>query len=93
MHLCGCKIAEDSPWPPERYQVEAYVYKDGLLVTTFVMPYAGEPGIYASNITIPIPGIYRISVVAFDKINKNVGMDTTAIILESNDNDEDQPEE
>ena len=90
MHLCGCKIEPDSPWPPERYEVDAYVYKEGLLVTKFEMPYAGEPGIYASNITIPIPGIYKLTVVAFDKHNKNVGMDTTSIILKGSDNETSQ---
>ena len=77
--MCGCKIAENSPWPPERYKVEAQIYKDGLFITAVDMPYAGEPGVYSVNIKIPLAGIYSVHVTAFDAQTKEAGMDTTTV--------------
>ncbi|MCB9990767.1 MAG: hypothetical protein H6867_05240 [Rhodospirillales bacterium] len=82
MKLCGCHIAKDSPWPPERYDVEALVYRDTMLITSVKLPYSGEPGIYALNLNIPVHGTYRLMVTAFDKQTKEAGMDTTTIVLE-----------
>lgn len=81
MHLCGCKIEEDSPWPPARYLVEAHIYKEGLYIASFEMPYANEPGIYSQNIKIPLPGIYKLVVTAFDPVTKESGMDSTTVVL------------
>lgn len=85
MKLSGDKIAEGTPWPPERYLVETHIYKDGLYITSVEMPYAGEPGIYAANIKIPMPGIYRFHVTAFDSRTKEAGMDTTTAIFTENE--------
>ena len=82
MKLCGCHIAADSPWPPERYDVEALVYKDTLFITAVKLPYSGEAGIYSVNMNIPLPGTYRILVTAFDPQTKEAGMDATTIVLE-----------
>ena len=87
MKLCGCKIAEDSPWDPERYDVEALIYRDSLFITAVKLPYTDEPGVYGVNINIPLPGSYRIIVTAFDPVTKEAGMDITTIILEDNKKD------
>jgi len=89
MKLCGCKIAEDTPWNPERYLVEAHIYRDSFYIATFEMPYAGESGIYAQNIKIPLAGTYRLMVTAFDSVTKESGMDLTTVILNKTANDED----
>ncbi len=82
MKLCGCLIEEGSPWAPERYEVEAHVYLDGRYITSINIPYANEPGMYGTNLKLPLPGSYRIHVTAFDPITKEAGMDTTTVILE-----------
>lgn len=88
MKLCGCKIADGTPWPPERYKVEARIYKDDLFITSIEMPYAGQPGIYGTNLKVPLSGSYRILVTAFDPATKEAGMDTTTIVMEEQKKEE-----
>ena len=85
MKLCGCLVAEDTPWSPDRYQVEAWVYKDNLFVTSVEVPYSGEPGIFGTNFKIPLPGTSRVLVTAYDPVTKEAGMDATTIILAENE--------
>lgn len=82
MKLCGCLVEEGTPWPPERYEVEAHIYKDNLFITTAPLAYSGEPGIYTTNLKIPMTGIYRLLVTAFDPQTKEAGMDVTTVIFE-----------
>ncbi len=82
MTLDGSLVEKDKPWPPERYQVEVHVYKDNLYITTMELPYSEEPGIYSANLEIPMPGIYRLLVTAFDPVTKEAGMDITTVIYE-----------
>lgn len=86
MKLSGDKVAEDGPWDPERYEVEALVYRDSLFITKVKLPYTGEAGVYGINMNIPLFGTYRVIVTAFDPITKEAGMDITTIILEKNKN-------
>jgi len=82
MTLAGDLVEKGKPWPPERYQVEVHVYKDNLYITTMELPYADEPGIYSANLKIPMPGIYRLLVTAFDPKTKEAGMDVSTVIFE-----------
>ncbi len=82
MKLCGCLVAADTPWDPERYEVEAHIYRDSRYITSFAMSYAEEPGLYVANINVPLPGTYRVAVTAFDPVTKEAGTDSTTIILE-----------
>lgn len=83
MKLCACHVAEGTPWPPERYEVEALVYRDTFFITSVKLNYTGESGIYGINMKIPMPGTYRIIVTAFDPVTKEAGMDATTIVLEA----------
>lgn len=81
MKLCGCRIAAGSPWPPERYEVEARVYKDNLFIAAVAMTYADEPGLYRAGLKVPQVGTYRIAVTAFDAQTKEAGMDMTTVTV------------
>lgn len=81
MKLCPCLIAADSPWPPERYEVQLHVYKDLRYITAAPMQYAGSPGQFIANLKLPQPGGYKFLVTAFDSKTKEVGMDATTVTL------------
>ena len=81
MKMCGCKIEPGTPWSPERYLVEVHIYKASFYITSFTVPYSGEPGIYTHNLKLPKPGTYKMVVTAFDQKTKEAGMDTTTVIL------------
>lgn len=81
MKLCGCKIAKDSPWVPDNYDIEAYIYKGTQFITTMPLQYSGSAGQYMTRLKIPLAGDYKITVTAFDKNTKEGGMDTTTVSL------------
>jgi hypothetical protein len=80
--LCGCKIDDKGPWPVDRYEVDAHVYKDTTFITSVKMRYGDEPGKFVANMKFPVAGTYRIMVSAFDPQTKEGGSDTTSITLE-----------
>ncbi len=79
--MCGCRIEKDTPWDPERYEVEAYIYRNNILVTNAPFQYSGNPGIYITKVLVPQDGIYRMVVTAFDPKTREAGMDSTTIIV------------
>jgi hypothetical protein len=82
--LCGCVIEKGSHWPPERYEVEAYIFRDSAFVGTLPLESLGKSQ-YAANLKIPVPGTYNITVTAFDKETKEAGFDRTTIVLNKNE--------
>lgn len=79
--MCGCPVTAGTPWNPERYDVEVRIYKDDLYIMSAALAYAGTPGVYSQNVSIPVPGIYRLVVTAFDRVTKEAGMDGTSFTL------------
>lgn len=80
--MCGCPLGEDTPWPVERYTVEARVYEaTGKLLEVVSLSYAGELSQFAGNVPVPGPGVYEIIVTAFDPVTKDSGADATTVIV------------
>lgn len=82
LKMCGCHLAEGSPWPPENYEVEAHIYRNAVFVSSIKLDYAGDPGLFQSALKIPQHGTYKIIVTAFDPNTKEGGMDATTIVLQ-----------
>ena len=81
--LSGDRIGgKDGSWPADRYKVQAHIFKESVFVTSFDMKYGGEPGLFAANMKMPLPGTYRAIVSAFDPRTKESGVDATTITLE-----------
>lgn len=81
MKLCGCQPSKDGQWKHENFEVEAHVYRGTTFVSTLPLQYSGKAGQFATRLKIPLPGTYRIIVTAFDKHNKDGGMDATTVVL------------
>lgn len=83
MKMCGCPVREKGPWPLERYEVEAHIYKNGdQLIETVPLSYAGSASRFEAGLSMPEAGTYEIIVTAFDPQTKDSGMDTTTIVLQ-----------
>lgn len=80
--LSGHQIAAGSLWPPERYQVEAHVYKEGAYVTTTPLKYGDQPGLFQQALKLPQKGSYQVFVTVYDPATKEAGMDSTSFIIE-----------
>lgn len=80
--LCGCHIDKDGPWPPERYEVEAAIYRGEVLLASLKLDKAEQPGIYGTNLKFEEAGTYRVVVTAFDSKTLEGGIDSTTITLD-----------
>lgn len=82
MKMCGCPVGESTPWPVERYRVEARLYEaTGELLEVVPLRYTGEHSQFAGDVPMPGVGAYEIIVTAFDPATKDSGADTTTVIL------------
>ena len=80
--MCGCPIGEKTPWPVDRYSVEARLYEaGGELLQVVPLDYTGAHSQFSGAVPVPGPGAYEIIVTAFDPATKDSGADTTTIIL------------
>jgi hypothetical protein len=78
--LCGCDIAEEGHWPADRYEVEAFIFKEASFVSAVPLDYADKSQ-FATRLKMPQAGTFRIIVTAFDPVTKDSGMDVTTITL------------
>lgn len=78
--LCGCQIDKSTHWPPERYDVEAHLFRGTNPIGVIPMRNLGQSQ-YAANLKIPVAGTYNITVTAFDRETKEGGFDKTTVIL------------
>lgn len=81
LKLSGNNIEKDSFWPPDRYQVQAFIYRNQAFVGIIPMQYAGKSQ-FIGKADVSGPGAYRIMVSAFDPKTKESGMDVTTMIIE-----------
>lgn len=69
--LCSCPTAPGGTWSVER--VEARLLRDGRVVASAPLPFAGEASVYAGTVTAPAAGDYTLQVVASDPPSANFG--------------------
>lgn len=68
-------------WDSDEIEINAHVENDGVFVADAEMTYAGEPSQFEATLTGLEPGIYVVTVTAFDPRNGNAGLDTTTFIV------------
>ncbi|XSG81370.1 MAG: hypothetical protein ACPW61_09810 [Methyloligella sp. ZOD6] len=78
--MCGCPIAPDSLWDADAYEVKALIRHDGKLAGEVALRYAGEASQFEGAVPIEGPGLYEVTVFAYDPANGNTGLDRTTFI-------------
>lgn len=74
MLMCGCPIKPDFYWDPKDYEVVAIVHRGNKDVGRFPLQYAGVASEFATEFTPGLPGIYEISLYAYDAASGNTGV-------------------
>ena len=74
MLMCGCPIKPGFFWDPEDYEVVAIVRRGDVEVGRFPLSYAGTVSEFETHITADLPGVYDISVYAYDSASGNTGV-------------------
>lgn len=78
--MCGCPIAPDGLWDADAYEVTALIRKDGAPAGEVTLGYAGETSQFKGEVPVEGPGVYEVTVFAYDPANGNTGLDRTTFI-------------
>lgn len=77
---CGCSLTPGGLWDTAAYEVAARVAKDGEVLTTVPLEYAGEASLFRGTFTPDESGVHEITVYAYDPRDGNTGLDRTTFI-------------
>lgn len=80
--ICGCPIEPGGLWDASEYEIRATVRREGEVVGTLKMEYAGHASQFAAQTVLEETGLHHITVHAFDPANGNVGLDHAVVIVE-----------
>lgn len=74
MLMCGCPIEPGFFWDADDYEVVAIVRRGDEDVGKYPLRYAGAASEFETRFTAPRPGVYDISVYAYDSATGNTGL-------------------
>ncbi|MFD0986595.1 hypothetical protein [Methyloligella solikamskensis] len=78
--MCGCPIEPDGLWDADAYEVKALIRHDGEPAGEVALSYAGETSQFKGEVPVDGPGVYEVTVFAYDPANGNTGLDRTTFI-------------
>lgn len=79
--MCGCLITEGGLWDASQYEVQALVEKDGETMPAVPLSISNKASTFTGNLKAPEPGLYQVSVYAYDPITGNTGVATTNFLV------------
>ena len=84
MLMCGCPIKPGFYWDPKDYEVVAIVRRGDEDVGRYPLRYAGVASEFTTQFTARIPGVYDISVYAYDSASGNTGVGQIELTVTEN---------
>ncbi len=84
MLMCGCPIKPKFYWEPKDYEVVAIVRRGDEDVGRFPLHYAGAASEFETRFTAHVPGVYDISVYAYDSASGNTGVGQVELTVTEN---------
>lgn len=79
--LCGCPTSPGGTWDADEIEVDAQVLLNGEAISVPPMRYADKPSHYATDIKASRPGVYEVTVTAYDPRTGNTGLDRTTFVV------------
>jgi hypothetical protein len=73
--MCGCPVEPGSYWNADSYEVAALVKRGETLVGRYPLRYADTSSDFAGTFPVELPGLYDITVYAYDPASGNTGVD------------------
>jgi hypothetical protein len=73
--MCGCPIEPGGLWDSNAYEIEAMLMRDGEVVQTVPLSYAGTASQFEAELEIAEAGTYEAIVYAHDPENGSTGLD------------------
>jgi len=79
--MCGCPLAPGTLWDSDDYEIVATVTRDGAPFGRYPMAYARTLSRFATDLTLHDPGVYGVTVTAYDPATGNTGLGMTTFIV------------
>ena len=79
--MCVCPIEPGGMWNADHYEVRALVQHDDGRVKEVALRYAGETSQFAAPVPLDLPGLYAVTVYAYDPLTGNTGLDRTTFLV------------
>jgi hypothetical protein len=73
--MCGCPVKPGFFWDAGSYEVTALVKRGEAEIGRYPLRYAGSASDFAGNFSVELPGVYDITVYAYDPSSGNTGVD------------------
>ncbi|HLU04996.1 MAG TPA: hypothetical protein VKZ91_00440 [Woeseiaceae bacterium] len=73
--MCGCPVKPGFYWDADSYEVAALVKRGEAEVGRYALHYAGSASDFAGSFSLELPGVYDITVYAYDPSFGNTGVD------------------
>ncbi|WP_405237267.1 hypothetical protein [Lentisalinibacter orientalis] len=71
--MCGCPLTPGGLWDAGTVELTARLLRDGKVVATGALDYAGEPSRFDGAVTPPGPGAYTLEVIGAQPSKANFG--------------------
>lgn len=79
--MCGCPIAPGGLWDADELKVRALVTLNGEKLAPIDLAFAGQASQFAGSVPVTAPGLYDVTVYAFNPRTGNTGLDRTTFIV------------
>lgn len=82
--MCGCPITPGRLWDADALEVKALVTHNGKDLGPVDLKFAGETSQFSGTVPVDEPGVYDITVYAYNPANGNAGVDRTTFVVSKN---------
>jgi hypothetical protein len=79
--MCGCPVRPGFYWDAEGYEVAALVKRGETRIGRYPLHYADAANEFAGTFPVELPGLYDITVYAYDPLSGNTGVDRLSLTI------------
>ena len=79
-----CPIVPGGLWDADTLEVRALVTRNGERLAPVDLTFAGETSQFSGAVPIEGPGLYDVTVYAYNPANGNTGVDRTTFVVSGN---------
>lgn len=79
--MCGCPVKPKGLWDANAYEVGALIKRNGVAYGKQRLQYVGKVSQFQTKLKITKPGVYEVTVYAYDQANGNTGLDSTTFMV------------
>lgn len=79
--MCGCPVKPGFYWDADQYEVAALVKRGETQIGRYPLHYTDTASDFAGTFPLDLPGLYNITVYAYDRLSGNTGVDRLSLTV------------